>query len=362
MALRNYKVLLLADPFDVEYKLTLKALQEAFAQNPECEIIVSTKYSLFSGFLGSVLHLLVKLVMKYAPNLYGKLYILTDESEFFLNLRNLLCKIAASFKEGELKNLRPDIVIAAGVIPAGIINHYKSDHPKVFLAEVVPQYNVHQWWLYDRVNLFFLAGEDIRPFAEFKAWQKTFSCGVPVRKEFKEVYNREYLRMKYGWKKDDRICLIIDDKVRPLPIEELMTSVVNNYDATIKFMVVVGKNVAVTRQLRRSPYALKTFGYVEYPAEMMNCADYMITRARGVMAAEVLTTPAKYIIYAPTSGSESYNAQYLENMGAAKVASNPFEVANKIKEYDRADNIFLGAMGKPLSADYIAEVVLRELN
>ena len=52
MTLRTYKILLLADPCDVEYKLTVKALQEAFAQNPECQVFINTKVSLFSGFLG----------------------------------------------------------------------------------------------------------------------------------------------------------------------------------------------------------------------------------------------------------------------------------------------------------------------
>lgn len=362
MTLRNYKVLLLADPFDIEYKFTLKALQEAFSKNPECQVTVDTRLSLFTGAFGSLLHFGVKFCMKHLPGLYGKLYNFADESTASLALRALLCKLVAAFQEGQLKTIRPDIVVACGVIPAGVINDYKKDHPKVFLAEVIPQYTVHQWWLYDRVNLYCLAGEDVRPFAEFKAWQKTFSSGVPVRQEFKETYHREYLRMKFGWKKDDRVCLIIDDRDRPLPIEDLMTSIVNNYDASIKFMVVVGKNAAAARALRRCPYTVKIFGFVDSPSEMMNCADYLITRARGVMAAEALTTPAKYVVYAPEPGPELNNAQYLENLGAAKIAVNPFEVAQKIKEYDKAANIFLGAMGKPLAADYIAEVVLRELD
>ena len=152
----------------------------------------------------------------------------------------------------------------------------------------------------------------------------------------------------------------MDDINRPLPVEDLMTSIVNNYDATIKFIAVEGKNLNAARKLRRSPYGVKVFGYVDSPAEIMNCADYLITRARSIIAAEALTTPAKYILYSPLPGPETANAQYLENLGAVKVAINPFEVANNIKDYDRADNIFLGAMGKPLSADYIAEVVLRE--
>jgi len=360
MTLRTYKILLLADPVDVEYKHTLKALQEAFAQNPECQIFINTKVSLFSGFLGFFFRLGYKLLQSFMPNLLGKFYTMTDESPNFLWLRNLACKLVGAFQEEKIKTLRPDIIISAGVIPAGVANNYKKGYPKVFLAEVIPQYAVHQWWLYDRTNLYFLAGEDIKPFAEFQPWQRVFACGVPVRQEFKASYTREYLRMKFGWKKDDRICLIMDDINRPLPVEDLMTSVVNNYDASIKFIAVEGRNLGAARKLKRSPYGVKVFGYVDSPAEMMNSADYLITRARSVIAAEALTTPAKYIVYSPAPGPEAANAHYLENLGAVKIAINPFEVANKIKEYDRADNIFLGAMGKPLSADYIAEVVLRE--
>jgi len=360
MTLRTYKILLLADPCDVEYKLTVKALQEAFAQNPECQVFINTKVSLFSGFLGFFFRFGYRFLKTFMPNLFGKFYNVTNESSHLLWLRNLLCKFVAALQEEAIKTLRPDIIISSGVIPAGVANLYKKDHPKVFLAEVIPQYSIHQWWLFERTNLYFLAGDDIKPFAEFQPWQRVFACGVPVRQEFKATYNREYLRMKFGWKKDDRICLIMDDINRPLPVEDLMTSIVNNYDATIKFIAVEGKNLNAARKLRRSPYGVKVFGYVDSPAEIMNCADYLITRARSVIAAEALTTPAKYILYSPLPGPEMANAQYLENLGAVKVAINPFEVANNIKDYDRADNIFLGAMGKPLSADYIAEVVLRE--
>lgn len=362
MALSHYKILVLGKSLNEENKELINALKDAFAKYPEYEIVTGTITSFFPGFLWSIFSFLGNILVEILPGLYGSLYKWSNSSKISLWLRNLACNILAMAAGDYLRQVSPDGIVALDPLCGGTIDSYKKLHPKIFFSIIVPEYSVHNWWIFPRTNVYFFAGEDLQPKIQLEPWQKVYSYGIPLEKSFKTEYSREYLRMKYGWKRDDRLCLILSGENSALPIDDLVTSIINNYDPTMKFMALTGKNLNMMRQLRKLPYAIKVFGFVDAPAELMNAADYLVASAQGVLAAQVLTTPAKYVIYEPASGQETANAHYLEDMGAGKIAINPFEVANVIKEYDRDANIFLGAMGKPLAADYIAEGIMREID
>lgn len=360
MSLVKHSILILSAPIGSGHQLAARALEEAFLKYPECKITQASAFDFFPKIIGTIFLKSYLLILKFFPESYAFVYKWGNNPSGSLWLRNIINRILAQLAAGFLKKVRPDIVIATHATPAGIIDLYKKEHPKIFLASVVTDFTVHKWWLCDRTNAYFLAAADIKPNVEIKKWQKVFYYGIPVRKEFREEYNRDYVRMKFGWKKNERVCLLMGGGDGILPMEDLITAVVNNYDATIKFVAITGRNVGLARQLRHLPFDVKVFGFIDSVAELMNSADYLVTKAGGLTAAEALTTRVKYIIYNPLPGQEEANASYLESIGAVKIGRTPFEVARAVREYDRADNIFLGAMGKPLAADYIAEAILRE--
>ncbi|MCH3915122.1 MAG: hypothetical protein LKJ99_04585 [Acidaminococcaceae bacterium] len=362
MALSHYKILVFTQSSDEENKELINAMKEAFAKEPEYEVVTATITSFFPNFLWSLFSGMASIIVNILPGIYRRLYDWSNHSQWSLYFRSLACNIFALAAGDFLRRVSPDAVIAFDPLSAGIIDVYKKLHAKLFSCVIVPEYSVHNWWMFARTNVYFFAEEALVPRHGLQPWQKAFSFGIPINKAFGEEYSRDYLRMKYGWKRDDRICLIMNWGKSELPIDDLVTSIINNYDPTMKFVALTGKNLNMMRQLRKLPYPIKVFGFVDAPAGLMNCADYIVTSDQGVLAAQILTIPAKYVIYEPSLGQEKANAYYLETLGAAKVAINPFEVANLIKEYDRDTNIFLGAMGKPSAADYIADAIMREMD
>ncbi len=362
MSQGKHKILILSAPIGSGHKLAAKALEDSFSKYKECEIIQASIFDFFPKVIGNVFLKSYLFILKFSPEAYACAYKWGNNPSGSLWLRNMLNGLLANLADNFLKGVRPDVVIATHATPAGIIDIYKKTHPNIFLASVITDFTVHKWWLCDRTNAYFLAAEDIKPAIKIKNKQKVFYYGIPVRKEFSLEYRRDYLRMKFGWGKNERICLLMGGGDGILPMEDLITAVVNNYDVTMKFVAITGKNVRLARQLKRLPFDVKVFGFIEPVAELMNCADYLITKAGGLTAAEALTTRVKYIIFNPLPGQETANAKYLEQMGAAKIGYTPFEIAKAVREYDRADNIFLGAMGRPLAADYIVEAILREID
>lgn len=358
----KHKILILSAPIGSGHKLAAKALDEAFSKYDECEVVQASVFDFFPKIIGNVFLKSYLFMLKFSPSAYAVAYKWGNSPSGSLWLRNMINCLLAKLANSFLKKADPDVVIATHATPAGVIDIYKKTHPDIFLASVITDFTVHKWWLCDRTDAYFLAAEDIEPPLEMKKGQKAFYYGIPVRKEFRQEYSKDYLRMKFGWGKNERVCLLMGGGDGILPMEDLITAVVNNYDATMKFVAVTGKNVSLARQLRKLPFAVKVFGFIDPVADLMNSADYLITKAGGLTAAEALTTRVKYIIYNPLPGQEAANAKYLEHMGAAKIGYTPFEVARAVREYDRADNIFLGAMGKPLAADYIVEAILREID
>ena len=363
MALSHYKILLLAKSINEENKELINAMKDAFAKYPEYEVVAGTVSDFFPGIIWNIFNGIAGIIVGILPGLYKSLYNWSNHSKVSLHFRNLLCNILAMTAGDYFRQASPDGIIALDPLAAGIIDNYKKLHAKTFFGTIVPEYSVHSWWMFERTNAYFFANDDLQPHhGLLQPWQKIYTYGIPIAKSFREDYRREYLRMKYGWKKNDRLCMIINWGNNALPIDDLVTSIINNYDPTMKFMALIGKNLNMMRTLRKLPYSIKIFGYLDSPAEMINCADYLVSSAQGVLAASVMTTPAKYVVYEPAPGQETANAEYLQELGAAKIALNPFDVANLIKEYDRDANIFLGAMGKPLAADYIAEAIIQGID
>lgn len=362
MLAQKYKILILSAPIGSGHQLAAQAIEEAFRKYPSCQIVQGSAFDFFPHILGTIFIKSYLLVLKFFPGAYALVYRWGNSPNGSFWLRGIVNTLLAKLADNYLKKVRPDAVIATHATPVGIIDKYKHAHPRIYLAAVITDFTVHKWWLCDRVNTYFLASEDLTPKIKLQNWQKAFYYGIPVRQMFRENYNRSFLRMKFGWKKDDRVCLLMGGGEGLLPMEDIITAIVNNYTPDMKFVAVTGKNLALARKLKRLQYDLKVFGFIDNIAELMNCADYLVTKAGGLTASEALTTKIKYIIYKPLPGQEIANAEYLAGIDAAKIALSPYDVALAIRSYDRDGNIFLGAMGKPLAADYIVEAVLRDLN
>ena len=154
---KKYTVLLLSAPIGSGHRLAAEALEQAFADRPEVEVIHGNIFDFFPQFLGKAFLGTYLWILKCCPWLYKLAYSWGNKQGGSLWLRELLNRLLAWLGGSYLRSVQPDAVIATHATPAGIIGYYKKQHPKLWLGAVVTDFTIHRWWVCDGVDTYFIA-------------------------------------------------------------------------------------------------------------------------------------------------------------------------------------------------------------
>ena len=142
---KKYTVLLLSAPIGSGHRLAAEALEQAFADRPEVEVIHGNIFDFFPQFLGKAFLGTYLWILKCCPWLYKLAYSWGNKQGGSLWLRELLNRLLAWLGGSYLRSVQPDAVIATHATPAGIIGYYKKQHPKLWLGAVVTDFTIHRW-------------------------------------------------------------------------------------------------------------------------------------------------------------------------------------------------------------------------
>lgn len=326
------RILILSAPVGSGHKMTAQALVEELKNRNDIEIYEGDVFSFMPKWVGQCFLFCYLKLLQICPWLYGLVYSSGKSStaknlaheQKHLWLRNLLNGCLLKLGQGYLDSVKPDIVLATHATPLGIMSLYKEQHPELWLGAVVPDYNIHPWWLCDRVDAYFLADGKLK--ARFPEDVSVEALGLPIRAAFGTA-DRQECRTKYGFKDDEKIVLLMGGGEGLLPMEELVKAILKAQLPNTRLVVVAGKNESLVQKLQQS-YAdldttkLQIFGFHKDAPELLTAADVLISKAGAVTAAEALACGLKYIIYKPLPGQEAGNAKFLASNYGAKIAEN----------------------------------------
>ena len=186
---KKYTVLLLSAPIGSGHRLAAEALEQAFADRPEVEVIHGNIFDFFPQFLGKAFLGTYLWILKCCPWLYKLAYSWGNKQGGSLWLRELLNRLLARLGGSYLRSVQPDAVIATHATPAGIIGYYKKQHPKLWLGAVVTDFTIHRWWVCDGVDTYFIADELLRDKLNTDA--DIQATGIPVRQQFMIKHDKQ---------------------------------------------------------------------------------------------------------------------------------------------------------------------------
>lgn len=326
------RILILSAPIGSGHKMTAQALVEELKNRNDIEIFEGDVFSFLPKWVGqSFLTCYLKL-LQACPWLYGLAYSSSKsitaknlaQEQKHLWLRNLLNGCLMKLGKEYLDSVKPDIVLATHATPLGIMSLYKEQHPELWLGAVVPDYNIHPWWLCDRVDAYFLADGKLK--SRFPEDVSVEALGLPIRAAF-GVASRTECRAKFGFKADEKVVLLMGGGEGLLPMEELVDTILGAQLPHTRLVVIAGKNEQLVHKLQKSCAGIKEeklqiYGFREDAPELLTAADVLISKAGAVTAAEALACGLDYIIYRPLPGQETGNARFLATYHGAKIADN----------------------------------------
>lgn len=328
------RVLILSAPIGSGHKMTAAALAEELRTRENVEVIEGDVFSFMPAWIGKSFLFCYLKVLALCPWLYGAAYSSGGSGNQHLWLRNFINRALLGLGRDYLRKIQPDIVLATHATPLGIMSLYKEEQPKVWLGAVVPDYNIHPWWNCQQVDAYFLADALLK--GRLEANQTVYAYGLPIRKEF-SLCERDECRTKLGYKKEEKVALLMGGGDGLLPMEEIVAKLVALKEENLKLVVVAGKNEQLLQKLQARfgsvpRERLELYGYRQDVPQLMSAADILISKGGAVTAAEALATGISYIIYKPLPGQEEGNAKFLQEHYGALVAKNLTDVAELMQQ------------------------------
>ena len=150
---------------------------------------------------------------------------------------------------------------------------------------------VHRLWFYRSAAACLVATEKVRQQAvDFGLpSEKVHVCGIPIAPAFsKENRPKEVLRRELGWRTDLPTALAVGS-VRVPHMAEILREL-NTSGLPIQLAVVAGGDAALMAELQRIEWRLPAYLYnwVEDMPVLLHAADFMISKAGGLIIAEVV--------------------------------------------------------------------------
>ena len=262
----------------------------------------------------------------YLPTVWGGLYYLCDWKPLrplVRGLRRWLNRFNSRRLVDYLLKERPDVVICTHFFSEEVIADLKQRglfHGK--LITVITDFGLHDFWVEPEVDHYIVATEATK--AELKgrgiSSEKVVVLGIPVRQAFSRRLDRQELFGKLGLQSGVLTGLITSGGFGVGPILSMVREF-GRFPHPFQLLVVCGKNPRLTERVRKLTQKLKNpafvYGYVTNMDELMDVADFIITKSGGLTSSEALAKELPMLLVRPIPGQEGKNAALLVRQGAA---------------------------------------------
>lgn len=296
---------------------------------------------------------------------YASLFAKLNQKIFNLNFKNPLAGISstigyeisdnklvtAPYKEitktflksklkDEILKFNPDILISThflGSILMGSINKKYSTNTKIIT--ILTDYASHSMWLknHKRENAFIVSNEIVKQ--ELIKYgipeKKIYPYGIPLSSKFKYVDDLTKVKEKYKVNNDKLICLFFGGGSfgSSFSYSYLKQLLKENLDINIIF--VSGKNEKLKEKCEvyvkeNSIKNIKILGFTKDISNLLNIADFVITKPGGLSVTEALEMKTPMILIPGNGGQENHNARFITKNKFGIRVRNPYSMAKKI--------------------------------
>jgi len=270
-------------------------------------------------------------MLEHAPQIWDYLYDNPDVEEATREAREILNILNARKIQRLLRQHRPKALVCTQASPASLIAAEKRkgrlDLP---LIGVITDYGVHSYWLYEQMDLYLVATEDVKREIVSRGIpeSRVRVTGIPIDPRFAERHNpaEERRRLRLDLRRPTALIMGGSQGLGPLP--ELVAAL-RDHPTSPQLIVVCGRNRKAYRELYKE-YGqdpdVRLIGWAKNVPRLMDAADVLISKPGGLTTSEALAKGLPMIIFRPIPGQEERNADYLLKNGVAERAGDLSEL------------------------------------
>lgn len=323
--MNNYcKILILTAGYGAGHISVANAIKEHIHNNKEQEIEIIDLYEVMHPILYKSLYKSYELLIRFFPFLYNKYYYSKEKNEVIQRL-DTTSRYSIKLLSKLIKEKKPQIIISTFPSCTGYAakfkRKYNCDIPLITcITDIVANYE----WLYKENNLYFIANEDVKKALINKGIEKEklVVTGIPVRKKFLDLQDKDYLKRQLGYLPEDKVILMMGGGFGLLPKNKSFYNWLNSLEG-VKIVVLTSKNKKLYKMLLKMNCSnIRIFEYCNNVYQYMRIADVFIGKSGGITLFEAIASKMPVIIYKPILGQEIENSKYIINNNIGYIAKN----------------------------------------
>lgn len=312
-------------------------------------------------------------MLRFVPNLYDLMYKFTGGRAGGISVQNLISALTARDIAALVRQYRPDVLICTHPFPAGAASWRKERHPDEFyLATVITDYSVHQMWIYQNVQQYFVAREAMKSdllAAGLRAERVTVT-GIPISRAFRQREDRNEACTALGLRPELPVVLIMGGGLGLGGVESSLQEL-EKITQPLQILVVAGYNAKLKEKVEamaeHSRHYIEAWGFSPCVHELMSAATLLITKPGALTLTEAMAMELPLLLHEPIPGPETDNAVYAARRGAAVWANDASRLGESIRSIieskEKIEEMQASArrMRKPRAAEDIVAVLENEL-
>ena len=315
-----------------------KAVKETIASkypNAKCLIVDTLRY--ISPLLNKLIVGSYLSMVRNAPDFYGGLYKLSEYNKGISSLTSTSSKLIARYLTDLIKDFCPSIIVCTHTFPLQMVSFLKEKNViSVPIVAVVTDYVNHPFWNLHNIDALVVPGNHVKRDMIKTGIPKgiIYPFGIPLSEDF--IYKNDKAEMRRTLQLDDKLTALIMGG--SLGIRSVYNSfkLLMNSKKDIQILIVTGENNKLRKKIQQEllNYPLnqqdmvRILGYTNNVSNLMDAADFIITKAGGMTISEALAKELPIFLISPMSGQEERNTSFLVNSGAAVTISSKEDIDN----------------------------------
>ncbi|MBU0672279.1 MAG: glycosyltransferase [Candidatus Margulisbacteria bacterium] len=292
-----------------------------------------------SGFL-NVFAKLYGPVIKYSPQMWGRLYYWLDDEKKLEALEKMSGPFILEELTKLIKEEKPAVIIS--VHP--MINHLtvkaiKQSGLKIpFVVVITDPVTLHRAWIKPEVDRAIVATPEARTAAIKYGMpeEKIKVCGMPIDpKFFLKDEEKEAARKKDRLKPKLFTILLMGGGEGGGKMYDLIEAL-SREKLKVQLIVIAGRNKKLETNLKskikKFNFPLRVYGFTDQVHELMAESDLIITKAGPGTIAEALAMGLPIIITSWLPGQEEGNVEFVVRENIGRVSKDPQRVVEIVKE------------------------------
>ena len=312
---------------------------------------------------------------RYSPKMWGEIYKLSEKQYSVANFSNAVQRMLSKKLLTLLEEKHPDSIISTHpFITEMVASLKKRGKISTELNVIITDYASHKFWELKPkfIDRYFVANEEMK-FGLVNngiSEDKIFVTGIPVGPAFLKQYDKEKIYKEFDLDQNKKTILLFGGGEYGLSNVKAFLSGLLSIDEDIQVVAIAGKNFKIQRMFKKVVYEYNKkvviLGYTNKIPELMNIADFVVSKPGGLTTTEILVSNVPFIVINPIPGQEEENSRFLLNNGAAarlystEKAKPFFEQLfqneariNGMKEMQKL-------VAKPHSTKTIAKIIMRD--